>query len=73
MIGRCFARCPSAGAAALDTGVSTNDRTSLPGDIERSLQAAELIAEREAAMAQALRDGKPITDVVGASCEHVLK
>jgi 4-hydroxy-4-methyl-2-oxoglutarate aldolase len=42
-------------------------------DIDRVLEAAELIAGREALMAQALRDGKPITEVMGASYEHMLK
>jgi regulator of RNase E activity RraA len=42
-------------------------------DIERVLGAAELIAGREALMAKALRDGKPITEVMGASYEHMLK
>ena len=42
-------------------------------DIERVLEAAELIAEREAAMARALREGRPITEVMGASYEHMLR
>lgn len=42
-------------------------------DIDRVLEAAELVAGREALMAQALRDGKPITEVMGASYEHMLK
>jgi regulator of RNase E activity RraA len=42
-------------------------------DIERVLDAAEYIAAREAAMAQALRDGRPITEVMGADYEHMLK
>ena len=42
-------------------------------DIERVLEAAEYIAAREAAMAQALRDGRPITEVMGANYEHMLK
>ena len=44
-----------------------------PGDIERVLEAAESIAAREAAMAQALRAGRPITEVMGANYEHMLK
>jgi len=44
-----------------------------PEDISRVLAAAELIAAREAAMAQALRDGRPITEVMGANYEHMLK
>jgi len=43
------------------------------GDIERVLAAAESIAAREAAMAQALRAGTPITEVMGANYEHMLK
>lgn len=42
-------------------------------DIDRALEAAELIAGREALMAQALREGKPITEVMGATYEHMLK
>src|SRR5262249_42700364 len=42
-------------------------------DIERVLQAAETIAAREAAMAQALLAGKPISEVMGADYEHMLK
>ncbi len=44
-----------------------------PADIGRVLDAAEAIAAREAAMAQALREGRPITEVMGASYEHMLK
>jgi 4-hydroxy-4-methyl-2-oxoglutarate aldolase len=41
-------------------------------DIERVLQAAEQIADREAAMAKALLEGQPVTEVMGASYEHML-
>jgi 4-hydroxy-4-methyl-2-oxoglutarate aldolase len=44
-----------------------------PADIDSVLQAAEAIAAREAAMAKALLDGRPITEVMGASYEHMLK
>jgi regulator of RNase E activity RraA len=44
-----------------------------PEDIARVLEAAESIAAREAAMAQALRAGRPITEVMGADYEHMLK
>lgn len=44
-----------------------------PEHVEKVLEAAESIAAREAAMAAALRDGKPITEVMGASYEHMLK
>ena len=44
-----------------------------PAEIERVLEAAESIAAREAAMIAALQAGKPITDVMGASYEHMLK
>lgn len=44
-----------------------------PEDIERVLATAEYIAAREAAMAQALRAGRPITEVMGANYEHMLK
>ena len=40
------------------------------GEIERVLEAAEAIAAREEAMAQALREGKPISQVMGANYEH---
>jgi len=42
-------------------------------DIERLLSAAEMIAGREAAMTKALLAGKPITEVMGADYEHMLK
>lgn len=42
-------------------------------DAEKILDAAEMIAGREAAMAMALQDGKPITEVMGAAYEHMLK
>lgn len=42
-------------------------------NIERVLQAAEEISAREAAMAKALYEGKPITEVMGASYEHMLR
>jgi 4-hydroxy-4-methyl-2-oxoglutarate aldolase len=44
-----------------------------PDDIDSVLEAAELIAAREAAMAEALRAGTPITQVMGANYEHLLK
>jgi regulator of RNase E activity RraA len=44
-----------------------------PENIERVLEAAELIAAREASMAAALSDGKPIGDVMDARYEHMLK
>jgi regulator of RNase E activity RraA len=44
-----------------------------PEDIGRVLDAAEAIAAREAAMAQALREGRPITEVMGANYEQMLK
>jgi 4-hydroxy-4-methyl-2-oxoglutarate aldolase len=42
-------------------------------DIERVLEAAEMIVGREAAMARALLAGKPISEVMGADYEHMLK
>jgi 4-hydroxy-4-methyl-2-oxoglutarate aldolase len=42
-------------------------------NIERVLAAAEEIFAREAAMAQALREGKPITEVMGANYENMLR
>lgn len=41
-------------------------------DAARVLDAAEAIADREAAMAKALLAGKPITEVMGADYEHML-
>lgn len=75
--------------AATDVPVTIGDVTVRPGDyaladssaaifiraedIVRVLQAAEDIAAREAAMGEALQQGKPITEVMGASYEHMLK
>lgn len=42
-------------------------------DIERVLDAAESIAGRESAMAKALLAGVPITEVMGADYEHMLR
>ena len=42
-------------------------------NIDRVLAMAENIFAREAAMAQALREGKPITEVMGANYENMLK
>jgi 4-hydroxy-4-methyl-2-oxoglutarate aldolase len=42
-------------------------------NIEKVLATAEQIAAREAAMAKALREGKPITEVMGANYEDMLK
>jgi 4-hydroxy-4-methyl-2-oxoglutarate aldolase len=42
-------------------------------DIARVVEAAELIAARESLMAQALRNGKRASEVMGASYEHMLK
>jgi 4-hydroxy-4-methyl-2-oxoglutarate aldolase len=39
----------------------------------RVIEAAEAIAAREAAMAAALGDGEPLTRVMGADYEHMLK
>jgi 4-hydroxy-4-methyl-2-oxoglutarate aldolase len=43
------------------------------GEIERVLEAAEAIVAREEAIAQALHEGQPISQVMGASYEHMLK
>ena len=43
-----------------------------PGDIEAVLQAAESIAAREAAMAQDVEAGQPVSQVMGAGYEHML-
>jgi regulator of RNase E activity RraA len=42
-------------------------------EIARVLEAAEAIVQREEAMAAALREGKPISQVMGANYEHMLK
>jgi 4-hydroxy-4-methyl-2-oxoglutarate aldolase len=42
-------------------------------DIGRVLDAAEAIAGREAAMAKDLLSGRPITEVMGATYEHMLR
>jgi regulator of RNase E activity RraA len=42
-------------------------------EIERVVEAAESIMAREEAMAQALCEGQPISHVMGASYEHMLK
>jgi 4-hydroxy-4-methyl-2-oxoglutarate aldolase len=42
-------------------------------DVARVVEAAELIAQRESLMAQALRDGKRPSEVMGANYEHMLK
>jgi 4-hydroxy-4-methyl-2-oxoglutarate aldolase len=42
-------------------------------EIERVVETAESIMAREEAMAQALREGKPISQVMGANYEHMLK
>jgi regulator of RNase E activity RraA len=42
-------------------------------EIERVLETAEQIMAREEAMAQAVREGNPISQVMGASYEHMLK
>lgn len=43
------------------------------GEIERVLVAAEAIADRERAMVASLREGTPISKVMGASYETMLK
>lgn len=43
------------------------------GEIERVLGAAEAIVDRERSMAEALRAGTPISDVMGKSYETMLK
>jgi 4-hydroxy-4-methyl-2-oxoglutarate aldolase len=42
-------------------------------DIERVLEAAEAIWQKESLMAQALREGTPISQVMGTNYEHMLK
>jgi 4-hydroxy-4-methyl-2-oxoglutarate aldolase len=43
------------------------------GEIERVIEAAEQIMAREEAMAQAIREGTPISQVMGANYEQMLK
>ena len=48
--------------------------SSLPRrDIERVLDAAEIIVAKEAAMAKAILAGTPIGEVMGGNYEHMLK
>ena len=72
-----------------DVPITVGDVTVAPGDyavadgsgvvfiaqnaIERVLDAAEAIAARERAMVAALKDGSPITEVMGRSYETMLK
>jgi 4-hydroxy-4-methyl-2-oxoglutarate aldolase len=42
-------------------------------DIARVLETAETIAVKEAAMAKALRDGRPVVEVMAGNYEHMLK
>ena len=42
-------------------------------DIDRLLDTAETIVAREAAMAKALLSGVPVSQVMGADYEHMLK
>jgi len=74
---------------ATDVPVAIGEVTVQPGDyaiadasavvfiaaseIERVLESAETIAARERAMAQALREGRPIGEVMGANYEHMLR
>ncbi|HEY8507676.1 MAG TPA: RraA family protein [Steroidobacteraceae bacterium] len=75
--------------AATDVAVQIGDVTVNPGDyvvadssaavfiarerVEEVLAAAEAIAAREAAMAQRLQAGEPITQVMGGDYEHMLR
>jgi len=75
--------------AATDAPIRIGEATVRPGDYAiadasgvvfiraedagRVLEAAEAIAGREAAMTEALRHGKRITEVMGADYEHMLK
>jgi regulator of RNase E activity RraA len=42
-------------------------------DVKRVLDAAEMISGREAAMAKALLAGTPISEVMGAGYEHMMR
>ncbi len=44
-----------------------------PADIERVLEAAEMIVAKEAAMAKAIQAGTPISEVMGGNYENMLK
>ncbi|MEI9964285.1 MAG: RraA family protein [Caulobacteraceae bacterium] len=44
-----------------------------PADVEGLLEAAEAIAAREAAMSRDVEAGQPVSQVMGASYEHMLK
>ena len=58
---------------ALDEGARTVLATLGIFAGELSADAAEAIVAREAAMAQAIRSGTPIGDVMGGAYEHMLK
>jgi 4-hydroxy-4-methyl-2-oxoglutarate aldolase len=74
---------------ATNEPITVGDVAVLPGDyviadatavvfigavqIEKVLETAESIMAREEAMAQALREGQPISQVMGANYEHMLK
>jgi len=75
--------------AATDAPITVGEVTVNPGDYaladgsgvvflaaaeaERVIAAAEDIAAREAAMGRALKEGRRITDVMGADYEHMLR
>jgi 4-hydroxy-4-methyl-2-oxoglutarate aldolase len=75
--------------AATDVPVAIGDVTVRPGDYAiadgsavvfigavdalQVIEAAEAIAQRESVMAEALRAGRKITEVMGADYEHMLK
>jgi 4-hydroxy-4-methyl-2-oxoglutarate aldolase len=77
------------GEMATDVPVTIGDVSVAPGDyavadsdaaifirhqdVMRVLAAAESIAQREAAMARSLREGKSISEVMGASYERMLE
>ena len=44
-----------------------------PGNVERVLEAAEAVIARERAMVAALREGTPISQVMGMGYETMLK
>jgi hypothetical protein len=45
----------------------------MAGEVERVLDAAEAIADRERSMADSLRAGTPISQVMGKTYETMLK
>ena len=68
---------PSPALATDEVLIAVADASSVvfiaQAEIARVVEAAETIVQREALMAQALREGGRASDVMGANYEHMLK